>query len=101
MRKLSSFFAAAVLTLSMSQILAGCEFQPGWGYNKGYQPEQPIAYDHSLHVGKLGLQCQYCHNQVERSKHSTIPALSTCMNCHLQVRTDSPQILKILEAYDA
>ena len=101
MRKLSSFLAAAVLALSMSQILAGCEFQPAIGYNKGYQPEQPIPYDHSVHVGKHNIQCQYCHNQVERSRHSNIPSLATCMNCHLQVKTDSPHIQKLREAYDA
>ncbi len=101
MRKLSSFLAAAVLALSMSQIIAGCEFQPGIGYNQGYQPVQPIPYDHSLHVGKHNIQCQYCHNQVERSRHANIPSLATCMNCHLQVMTDSPLIQKLREAYDA
>lgn len=101
MRKLLSFLAAAVLTLILSQLLAGCEFRPSFGYNKGYQPEQPIPYDHSVHVGKHNIQCQYCHSQVERSTHSNIPSLQTCMNCHLQVKTDSPQIQKLREAYDA
>jgi hypothetical protein len=80
--------------------LTGCKFQFGWGYNKGYSPEQPIPFDHSLHVGQIGMQCMYCHNQVERSAHSNIPALSTCMNCHLVVKTDSPHIQKMREAYD-
>ena len=100
MRKLSSFLAAAILTLSLSQILVGCKF-PSVGYNQGYQPEQPIAYDHSVHVGKHNIQCMYCHNQVERSKHANIPALQTCMNCHIQVKTDSPLIQKLREAYDS
>jgi hypothetical protein len=81
--------------------LVGCKFQYGIGYNKGYQPEQPIPFDHSLHVGTHNIQCQYCHNQVERSTHSNIPALQTCMNCHNQVKTDSPYITKLREAYDA
>ncbi len=101
MRKLSSFFVAAVLALLMSQIIAGCKFQPSIGYNKGYQPEQPIPYDHSVHVGKHNIQCQYCHSQVEQSRHSNVPSLQTCMNCHLQVKTDSPHIQKLREAYDA
>lgn len=82
-------------------LLAGCsKFQPGWGYNQGYAPTQPIAFDHSLHVSTHKIQCQYCHNQVERSSHSNIPALSTCMNCHLQVATDKPEIQKLREAYN-
>lgn len=80
--------------------LSACKFQPGWGYNVNHSPEQPIPFDHSLHVGSNGMQCTYCHNQVENTKHSNIPALSTCMNCHLQVKTDSPHIQKMREAYD-
>jgi hypothetical protein len=76
----------------------------GWGsfgYNKGYSPEQPLPFDHALHAGQYQIQCTYCHNQVERSKSSNIPALSTCMNCHMVVKTDSPFIQKLREAYDS
>ncbi|PIS09750.1 MAG: cytochrome C [Bdellovibrio sp. CG10_big_fil_rev_8_21_14_0_10_47_8] len=88
---------AALTTLTLSS----CDkFQPGIGYNRGYAPEQPIPFDHSLHVSQNKIQCQYCHNQVERSRDSNIPALSTCMNCHLTVKTDSPWIQKVRDAYD-
>lgn len=95
-RVFRTFAAVGLLALS----LAGCKFQPGWGYNQGYAPEQPLPFDHAIHVTKNQMQCQYCHNQVERSRHSNIPALSTCMNCHLQVMTSSPFIQKLREAYD-
>lgn len=87
--------------LAMLQLLSGCKFQFGVGYNQGYSPEQPIAFDHSLHAGTHKIQCMYCHNQVERSQHSTVPALSTCMNCHIQVATDKPGVQKLREAYTA
>jgi len=72
------------------------------GYNNGYAPEQPLPFSHELHVGKNQIQCQYCHNSVERSKDSNIPALSTCMNCHQQVNgTNNPDaIRKLREAYN-
>ncbi|MGZ6419087.1 MAG: cytochrome c3 family protein [Pseudobdellovibrio sp.] len=72
------------------------------GYNAGYSPEQPIAFSHELHVGQNKIQCQYCHNQVEFSKESNIPALSTCMNCHQQVNgTAHPEeIKKLRDAYN-
>lgn len=95
-RVFKTFALAGILVLS----LAGCKFQPGWGYNEGYSPDQPIPFDHSIHVTKNQIQCQYCHNQVERSRHSNIPSLQTCMNCHLQVKTDSPHIQKLREAFD-
>jgi hypothetical protein len=94
-------FRLLLLVMFGFVFLFGCDkFQPGIGYNKGYSPEQPIAFDHSLHVGTHKIQCQYCHNQVERSRHSNIPALSTCMNCHAQVATDKPGIQKLAEAYN-
>lgn len=102
---------AALICLAMTA-LTGCRSELmeklGWGsfgYNQGYSPTQPIAFDHSLHVGQNQIQCQYCHNQVERSKHSNIPALSTCMNCHLVIRNKpgtnepSPEIAKLVDAY--
>ncbi|MFN7904785.1 MAG: cytochrome c3 family protein [Pseudobdellovibrionaceae bacterium] len=81
-------------------VLSACNFQFGIGYNKGYKPTQPIPFSHALHVGTNNISCQYCHNQVERSKYSNIPSLATCMNCHLQVKTDSPHIIKLTEAYN-
>jgi hypothetical protein len=92
-RKLSMLAIAALF-------LAGCKFQFGVGYNQGHSPVQPIPYDHELHVTKNGIQCQFCHNQVESSRHSNIPSLQTCMKCHLTVKADSPHIQKIREAYD-
>lgn len=74
------------------------------GYNEGYEPEQPIPYSHKLHAGKLGLDCKYCHNTSEVSRHASIPPLNVCMNCHLTIRQvggkDSPHIAKLVEAYE-
>ncbi|MEZ5966575.1 MAG: cytochrome c3 family protein [Planctomycetota bacterium] len=58
----------------------------------GYAPEQPIAYSHKLHAGLLGMDCRYCHQNVERSPHASIPDANTCMNCHGQVRKDSTKL---------
>ena len=68
--------------------------------NVGYAPEQPIPFSHKLHAGTNKIDCQYCHVNVERSKHASIPALNVCMNCHKVVRTDSPWIQKLTAAYN-
>lgn len=65
----------------------------------GYMPEQPVPYSHALHVGKLGLDCLYCHNTVDRSGHAAIPPAETCMNCHAKIRSDSAKLLPVREAY--
>jgi len=64
----------------------------------GYQPKQPIAYSHKLHAGDLGIDCRYCHVNVERSPVAMVPPPTTCLNCHSVIRKDSPEILKIQEA---
>ena len=56
----------------------------------GYQPTQPIPYSHALHAGKLGIDCRYCHNTVEKTGFASLPATQTCMNCHTKIRKDSP-----------
>jgi formate-dependent nitrite reductase cytochrome c552 subunit len=56
----------------------------------GYQPVQPVAFPHSVHVDQLGMDCRYCHHTVEKSWFSNIPSASSCMNCHNQVLKDSP-----------
>lgn len=76
------------------------------GYNNGYAPEQPIPYSHKLHAGTLKIPCMYCHVNVDKGRHASVPALSVCMNCHSQVRKisgakeDSPHIKKLVEAYE-
>jgi hypothetical protein len=69
------------------------------GYNKGYEPTQPIAFSHKLHAGTNQIDCRYCHTGTEVSRHASVPSLNVCMNCHIQVKTDSPEIQKLAEAY--
>src|SRR6202012_3368792 len=65
----------------------------------GYQPLQPVAFPHSVHVTQVGLDCRYCHNAVEKSWYSNIPATSVCMNCHSQVLKDDPRLALVRESY--
>jgi hypothetical protein len=48
----------------------------------GYQPEQPIQYSHKLHAGLLGMDCRYCHRNVEEGAVASIPDADTCYGCH-------------------
>lgn len=54
---------------------------------KGYHPEQPIKFSHKLHAGDNAIACQYCHNSVEKGRHSGIPTVNVCMNCHKAIQT--------------
>ena len=69
-------------------------------YNVGYTPVQPINYSHELHAGKMGIDCQYCHTGVNKSRHANVPSADTCMNCHKIARTDKPEIMKLTKYYE-
>jgi hypothetical protein len=58
----------------------------------GYTPVQPIPYSHKLHAGDMQMDCRYCHYNVERSAHAGVPPTQVCMNCHSQVKKDSPKL---------
>ena len=55
------------------------------GLDQGYAPVQPIHYSHKIHAGTNKIQCQYCHSSARVSKHSGIPSLNVCMNCHKSI----------------
>ncbi len=67
--------------------------------NVGYQPSQPVAYSHALHAGDLGIDCRYCHNTVEKAGYAAVPPTQTCMNCHYQIRAQSPKLLPVRESF--
>lgn len=56
------------------------------GAQIGYAPDQPIKFSHKLHAGQYGIDCQYCHTGVEKSKNANIPSANICMNCHTVVQ---------------
>lgn len=64
----------------------------------GYAPEQPVPYSHALHVGQLGLDCRYCHVNVETAPHAMIPPTQTCMNCHTRVAIDNKRLALVRQS---
>ncbi|MDP4599573.1 MAG: c-type cytochrome [Polaribacter sp.] len=55
------------------------------GIDQGYSPLQPIAFSHKIHSGDNKIDCQYCHSSAKHSKHSGIPSVNVCMNCHKNI----------------
>lgn len=70
-------------------LLSSAYFAYGWmmqiGVDQGYAPIQPIHYSHKIHAGENGIECKYCHSSARESKHSGIPSLNVCMNCHKNI----------------
>lgn len=73
----------------------------------GYQPDQPIPYDHALHAGKVGLDCRHCHSFVDKGGQANIPSANVCANCHaagaahnVGVKHDSPKLKALRDALE-
>jgi hypothetical protein len=66
----------------------------------GYAPVQPVPFSHAEHVQEVGLDCRYCHSNVEKSGHSNVPTGQTCMNCHSQIKTNSPLLQPVRDSFD-
>jgi len=92
--------AICVGALATSVVLGVSYFATPKTLAVGYQPAQPIPFDHSLHVEQLGMDCRYCHSFVEVSGHSNVPSANTCWNCHQHVKRDSPRLEPLRRAID-
>jgi len=85
------FITAIGLLLASAYFVYGFLMQVG--VNQGYQPIQPIHYSHRIHAGDNGIDCKYCHSSARVSKHSGIPSLNVCMNCHKSIYEVAPETL--------
>ena len=78
-----------VLVSAIFLLLASAFFVYGYlmqiGVDQDYAPVQPIHYSHRIHAGSNGIDCNYCHSSARVSKHSGIPSLNVCMNCHKSI----------------
>lgn len=57
--------------------------------------QQPIAFNHNVHVVKNGMECQFCHTGVDKSPVAGIPSVEKCMGCHTHIATDNQEIVKL------
>lgn len=98
---------AAILSLGgFVAVVSGVTyyFTPSF-WEVGYMPEQPgSGFNHRIHAGKLGMDCRYCHSNVETSKIANVPTVSVCYGCHQEGKlnpelVDDEKVQFIREAY--
>lgn len=100
-------WANYLLPLIVVMVVGGGLYVPvvvGLGFSPkttdvGYMPQQPVPYSHQLHVGKLGMDCRYCHTTVEQTSFASIPPTQTCMNCHTGIHTSSANLAPVRESF--
>jgi hypothetical protein len=91
-----------VLLLGLVFLLGQLKSYPLAGNQRGYEPEQPIAFSHRLHAGEMQISCLYCHFGAETSRHAGIPPATVCMTCHrfvtASLKTALPELLEARKA---
>jgi Cytochrome c3 len=70
-----------------------------YGTDQGVVRVQPVPFSHEHHVGVLGIDCRYCHTEVERSSFAGFPPTKTCMNCHSQIWVGSDMLADVRDSY--
>jgi hypothetical protein len=48
-------------------------------------PQQPLYFDHRVHVEQAGLDCAFCHRTANAGVTAGYPDVEQCMFCHLVV----------------
>lgn len=90
---LSAVSVVAVLLL----VLAGV-MRSSYITSVGIAPTQPVPFSHKHHAGELGIDCRYCHTQVEQYATAGIPPMYTCMTCHSQIWTGAAMLAPVRES---
>jgi hypothetical protein len=59
---------------------------------------QPIPFSHKHHVGDDGIDCRYCHTEVETGRHAGLPSTHICLSCHSQLYTQAAALEPLRES---
>lgn len=94
-----------LLLLSCLMSMSGCR---GWWFytpgdtvdDVGYQPKQPIPFNHKNHAGDRKIPCEYCHSSARRAASAGIPSGNTCMGCHKIAGVNLDPIKLMTEKYN-
>lgn len=69
-----------------------------WVRRVGFPVSQPVPFSHEHHVSGLGIDCRFCHADVETSWNAGMPPTYTCMTCHSQIWTNAGILAPVRES---
>ncbi len=88
-----ALFGGVIWVTVMSPAIFRHQPQPGI--------EQPIQFDHRVHVLDNGIQCGYCHRDAAIAPDAGMSSVQTCMDCHQVVGRGDPEMDKVRMAWQA
>lgn len=59
--------------------------------------DQPITFNHKVHVGGIGLECSHCHVGVENGPFASLPKTEICLACHVVPLSENSEEAKVRE----
>jgi len=59
-------------------------------------PRQPIQYNHSVHAGKLAIDCTKCHAGTENRERAGYPPEVFCQACHSSPQSESAEEARLI-----
>jgi hypothetical protein len=92
------FAGSLGLILLILAVISGSAFAY-WGWGRTDRIVQPIAFNHRAHVTNAQIQCSECHAYYSQGAHSGLPNADTCMACHSDALTKSPEEAKLREGF--
>ena len=108
---MSQLFSKSANSLAKMSIIIGVFLLAGAGAvgalfyrspyytNQNVVRSQPVPFYHEHHVAGLGLDCRFCHYNVENAAYAGIPPTHVCMTCHSQVWTEAGVLEPVRESY--
>jgi len=60
--------------------------------------EQPIPFNHEIHISDAGLDCTDCHTGVESKMNASLPSIEMCESCHSEMLGESIAESLVVEA---
>ena len=94
----ASLVLTGLIVIALGVTLDQLQRSP-WVTRQGQRPDQPVPFSHKHHVEGLGLQCQYCHTQVEKAAYAGVPPTKTCINCHAQIWTNAELLEPVRQSW--
>lgn len=93
-----------VLVVSVIGVIAVVWAVLGWRASSyhtgvGVPVAQPVAFSHELHVGRLDVDCRFCHQGVDRGARAGMPTTATCMTCHAEIWQGAAPLAPVHESF--
>jgi hypothetical protein len=96
--RLRAFILGIVVAVVIGMLFIGNAMTTSYQTRVGWVENQPVPFSHKHHVGELGIDCRYCHVNVETDIQASLPATHVCMTCHSQIFTNADMLAPVRQS---